>query len=111
MTVDVTESDLETMCKDGEMASTWTMTIFMLFMDYSLPPEVTEHFTIIDPLWGQLHQQTANGQAILGKLAECDFIFISIVLDGHWVLWTKMRQKVSKRSIKQRGDWQCAESA
>ena len=100
MAVDVTESDLETMCKDGEMASTWTMTLFMLFMEYSLPPEVTEHFTIVDPLWVQLHQQTAKGQAILGKVAERDFIFIPIVLDGHWVLWTKMRQKVSKLTSK-----------
>ena len=31
MAVDVTESNLETMCKDGEMASTWAMTLFTLF--------------------------------------------------------------------------------
>ena len=90
MAVDVTQSDLETMCKAREMASTWTMTLFTLFMEYSLPPEVTEHFTIVDPLWVQLHQQTAKGQAILGKVVERDFIFIPIVLDGHWVLCTKM---------------------
>ena len=96
MVVDGTESDLETMCKDGEMASTWTMTLFMLFMEYSLPPEVTEHFSIVDPLWVQLHQQTAKGQAILGNVAEHNFIFILIVLGGHSVLWTKIREKVSK---------------
>ena len=61
---------------------------------------MTERFTIVDPLWVQLHQQTAKGQAILGKVAERDFIFIPIVLDGHWVLWTKMRQEVSKLTNK-----------
>ena len=35
MAVDVTESELEAMCKDGEMASTWMMSLFTLFMEYS----------------------------------------------------------------------------
>ena len=100
LALDVTESDLETMCKCREMASTWTMTLFTLWMEYSLPLEVTERFTVVDPLWVTLHQQTMKGQAILRKVAECDFMFIPIVLDGHWVLWTKMRQKVSKLTSK-----------
>ena len=100
MVVDVTESDLETMCKDGEMTSTWTMTLFTLYMEYSLPTEVTERFTIVDPLWVQLHKQTTKGQDILQKVAERDFIFILIVVQGHCVLWTKTQQKVSKMASK-----------
>ena len=89
MAVDLIKSELETMCKDGEMASTWTMSLFMLFMEYLLPLEVIKWFTIVDPLWVQLHEQCAKGQDILGKVAGRDFIFIPIVVQGHWVLWTK----------------------
>ena len=42
MVVDVTKSELETMAKDGEIASTWTMTLFTMWMEYSLPPEAME---------------------------------------------------------------------
>ena len=90
MALDVTESDLETICKSREMASTWTMTLFTLWMEYSLPLEVTERFTIVDPLWVQLHQQAMKEQDILKKVAQCEITFIPIVLDGHWNLWFTM---------------------
>ena len=61
------------------MTSTWTMTLFMMFMVYSLPTEVTEWFTIVDLLWMQLHKQTTKGQEFLEKVAKCDFIFTLIV--------------------------------
>ena len=37
---------------------------------------------------------------IIVKVSEHDFIFILIVLDDHWVLWTKMQEKVSKLTSK-----------
>ena len=82
------------------MTSTWTMTLFTLYMEYSLPTEVTERFTIVNPLLVQLHKQTTKGQDILRKVAKRDFIFIPIVVQGHWVLWIKTRQKVSKLTNK-----------
>ena len=96
MAVDVTKSKLETMCKDGEMTSTWMMKLFTMWMEYSLPSEMTEQFTIVDPFWVHQHKQAAKGQDILRKVVERDFIFIPIVVQGHWVLWTKMWHKVSK---------------
>ena len=100
MALDVTESDLETICKSREMASTWTMTLFTLWMEYSLPLEVTERFTIVDPLWVQLHQQAMKEQDILKKVAQCEITFIPSVLDGHWNLWFTMRQQASKLTSK-----------
>ena len=64
------------------MASTWTLTLFTMWMEYSFPHDVSKWFTIVDPLWMQLHER--------------DFILILIVVSGHWVLWTKLRHKVSK---------------
>ena len=80
MAVDVTKSKLETMCKDGEMTSTWMMKLFTMWMEYLLPLELLDRFTVVDPLWVQLHKQTTKGQGILKKVAERDFIFIPIVV-------------------------------
>ena len=57
---------------------------------------MTEWFTIVDALWVLLHKQTEKGKDIIGKVAERDSIFIPVVVYGHWVFWTKTRQKVSK---------------
>ena len=59
------------------MASTWTLTLFTMWMEYSFPHDVSKWFTIVDPLWMQLHER--------------DFILILIVVSGHWVLWTKLQ--------------------
>ena len=61
-----------------------------------MPHEVAEWFAIVNPLWVQLHKQMKKVQDILRRVADRDFIFIPIVVSSHWVLWTKMRHKVSK---------------
>ena len=44
----------------------------------------------------QLHKKTTKGQEILGNVPDRDCIFILFVIQGHWMLWKKMRHKVSK---------------
>ena len=73
----------------------WTMSLFIIWMEYSLPHEVAKWFIIVNPLWVQRHKQMKKVQDILRRAADRDFIFIPIVVSGHWVLWTKMRHKVS----------------
>ena len=59
------------------------MPLFTMWMEYLLPHEVFERFTIVDPLWVQLQKQMTKVQDILGRVAERDFIFIAIVVSGH----------------------------
>ena len=72
------------------------MTLFTMRMEYPLPQEASEQFTIVDPLWVQLHKQTSKVQDILRRVSEYDYFFIPILLSCHWVLWTKLWHKVSK---------------
>ena len=78
--VDIIESNFEMNCKDRGMAFTWMMKLFTMWMEYLLPLELLDRFTVVDPLWVQLHKQTTKGQGILKKVAERDFIFIPIVV-------------------------------
>ena len=85
------KADLQSLCRAGEMASTWTMSIFTMWMEYSLPQEVSNQFWIIDPLQVQLAKQSNKVEEILGRVQEWDYVFIPTLHDGHWVLWVKMR--------------------
>ena len=44
----------------------------------------------------QLHKQTTKVRDILIRVAERDFVFVLIMVSGHWVLWTNLSHKVSK---------------
>ena len=61
----VIEGELHSWCKTGEMASTWMMTLFLMWMEYSLSLEISEQFQIIDPLWVQLARQSDKVEDIL----------------------------------------------
>ena len=74
------------------MASTWMITLFHLWMEYSLPPEINKRFHIVDPLWVQLEGQSDKVEDILTRVPEREYVFIPILHEGHWVLWMKMRQ-------------------
>ena len=74
------------------MASTWMMTLFHLWMEYSLPPEINKRFHIVDPLWVQLGGQSDKVEDILTQVPEREYVFIPILHSGHWVLWLKLRQ-------------------
>ena len=92
LAVFLTEVELCSLCTVGEMASTWMMTLFHLWMEYSLPPEINKRFHIVDPLWVQLEGQSDKGEDILTRVPEREYVFIPILHSGHWVLWLKMRQ-------------------
>ena len=65
----------------------WMMTLFHMWMEYSLPLEISEWFHIVDPLWVQLAGQGDKGEDILSWVPEREYFFIPILLSGHWVLW------------------------
>ena len=91
LTVFRTEAELQP-CKMGEMASTSMMTLFHLWMEYSLPLEISKRFHIVDPLWVKLASHNAKEEDILNLVPESECVFIPTLHSGHWVLWIKMRQ-------------------
>ena len=91
LSVYIGERELQSMCTHGEMASTWSMNVFHMWMEYTQPQHISDRYWIVDPLWVQLYTQTNKANDILGQVPECDFVFIPIVHEGHWVLWVKMR--------------------
>ena len=91
LSVYIGEGELQSMCTHGEMASTWSMNVFHMWMEYTQPQHISDRYWIVDPLWVQLYKQTNKANDILGQVPECDFVFIPIVHEGHWVLWVKMR--------------------
>ena len=83
LAVFLTEVELCSLCIVGEMASTWMMTLFHLWMEYSLPPEINKWFHIVDPLWVQLEGQSDKVEDILTQVPEWEYVFIPILHEGH----------------------------
>ena len=92
LAVFLAEVELCSLCTVGEMASTSTMTLLHLWMEYSLPLEINKRFHIVDPLWVQLVEQRHKVENILTRVREREYLFIPILYSGHWVLWVKIWQ-------------------
>ena len=54
----VDDAYLWALCKVREMASTWTMNVFNMWMQYTQPHEVSSRCWIVEPLWVQLAIQS-----------------------------------------------------
>ena len=72
----VVELNLRTMCQAREMASTWTMSVFTMWMQYTLLQEVFERFHVFNRLWVQLQKQSCKVEDILGHVLERDYVFM-----------------------------------
>ena len=72
------------------MTSTWTMSVFTMWMQYTLLQEVFERFHVFNRLWVQLQKQSCKVEDILGHVLERDYVFMPTLHSSHCVLWTKM---------------------